>query len=135
TLDPARTVPYGSTGGTEMAAVYDVLIRTDDETGGFVPQLAGALDSGEDGRAVTVTLREDVTFSDGTPLDADAVVASIDRYIGANGSDADLWRASVAQTEAVDARTVRFTLARPWTDFPTLLATGAGMIVAPAADA
>ncbi|HEX2517720.1 MAG TPA: ABC transporter substrate-binding protein [Chloroflexota bacterium] len=35
----------------------------------------------EDGRTWTFTLRQGVKFSDGTPFDADAVVANMRRYI------------------------------------------------------
>ena len=39
-LDPTETQAAGSTGGTEMAAVYDVLVKRDSREGSFVPQLA-----------------------------------------------------------------------------------------------
>lgn len=46
------------------------------------PHLATEWDISEDGKDYTFTLREDVTFHDGTPFNADAVVANID-YITA----------------------------------------------------
>lgn len=133
-LDPARTLATGSTGGTEMAAIYDLLVRIDDETGEVVPQLAEDLAVSDDGRTWTLTLREDVTFSTGAPLDAQAVVASIERYVDNRGPDTQLWQASVDAVTAEGADTVVFALPAPWATFPHMLATGIGMIVAPSVD-
>lgn len=133
-LDPAQTLATGSTGGTEMAAIYDLLVRIDDETGEVVPQLADDLSVSDDGRTWTLTLREDVTFSNGDPLDARAVVASIERYVDNRGPDTQLWQASVDSVTAEGADTVVFALSDPWATFPHMLATGIGMIVAPSSD-
>ncbi|WP_024794461.1 ABC transporter substrate-binding protein [Tomitella biformata] len=129
-LDPAKTVPSGSTGGTEMAAVYDLLMRYDDMAGEFVPQLAEALEASEDGKTWTLTLREGARFSNGEPVDAEAVVWSIERYVANRGSDSQLWSSSVESMTANNPRTVVFVLGKPWLTFPNMLATGPGMIVA-----
>ena len=42
-LDPADRQDGGATGGTEMAAIYDLLMRFDTEAGQYVPQLAQSL--------------------------------------------------------------------------------------------
>lgn len=135
TLDPAKTVPSGSTGGTEMAAVYDLLMRYDNETGAVLPQLAKSLQGSDDGKTWTMTLRDGVTFSNGAPLDAAAVVWSIERFVKNKGSDSQLWATSVARTTATSANTVVFELNAPWATFPMMLAAGPGMIVAKQADA
>ena len=135
TLDPADGQDGGATGGSEMAAIYDVLMRYDVGDKQYVPQLARELTSADDDTVWTMELRPGAVFSDGTPVDADAVVASIDRYVQKFGTHAQVWTASVDTTEAVDEHTVRFTLHRPWNEFPNLLTTGPGMIVAPSADA
>jgi peptide/nickel transport system substrate-binding protein len=44
-LDPAVTIVAGSTGGLEMAAIYDVLMRWDSETNTVEPQLAESLEA------------------------------------------------------------------------------------------
>ena len=49
------------------------------EDGTYEPWLAKAYDISSDGLTVTLTLREGVTFSDGTPFDAQAVVANFDK--------------------------------------------------------
>ncbi|MDR7303839.1 ABC transporter substrate-binding protein [Haloactinomyces albus] len=132
-LDPAKTIPTGSSGGTALAAVYDVLMRYDPESGTYEPWLAESLESNADDTTWTLTLREGVRFSDGTPLDAKAVVGSIQRYMQKNGFGTKLLDASLERMRTPDPRTVLFELTRPWAKFPNVLGAGAGMIVAPAA--
>lgn len=133
-LDPAETIVSGSTGGVEMAAVYDVLMRWNDETDEVEPQLAASLESSEDDRTWTLELREDVTFSDGTPLDAEAVRWSIERYVDKDADEAVLWENNVAQVRTPNETTVVFELNTEWPGFEHLLTTGPGMIVAPSAE-
>ena len=59
----------------------DVLLRYDPETAAYEPHVAESLEANDDSTVWTMTLREGVEFSDGTPLDAGAVVASIERYL------------------------------------------------------
>src|SRR5690606_18427128 len=42
-LDPVQTIANGSSGGTEMAAVFDLLMRYDPVADEYVPQLAEGL--------------------------------------------------------------------------------------------
>lgn len=132
-LDPARAIVAGSTGGIELAAIYDVLMRQDVDSSEVVPQLAKGLEANDDSTEWVLTLREGVEFSDGEPLDADAVVASIERYLAAGGGDSALWKENVKSTEVTGPLEVTFTLRRTWPGFDTLLTGGAGMIVAPSA--
>ncbi|MDJ0362585.1 ABC transporter substrate-binding protein [Rhodococcus sp. H29-C3] len=134
TLDPARTMATGSTGGTEMAAIYDVLVRFDGQGGEFEPQLAEDLTASEDGKTWTLTLRDGVTFSNGESLDAEAVRWSIDRYVANRGPDSQLWKNAVSSISAPDDSTVIFELSSPWATFPNMLAMGPGMIVAAQSD-
>ncbi|QCQ93217.1 ABC transporter substrate-binding protein [Rhodococcus sp. SGAir0479] len=128
-LDPARTQATGSTGGTEMAAIYDTLVRHDFDSRTFVPQLAESLDSSDDLDTYTVTLRPGTRFSDGSVLDARAVKWSIERFVAAKADASQTWTNIVDAIDTPDDRTVVFGLKRPWGDFPVLLSTGAGMIV------
>ncbi|NMM83551.1 ABC transporter substrate-binding protein [Rhodococcus sp. SRB_17] len=130
-LDPTVTPPTGSTGGTEMAAVYDVLMRYDADSEKFEPQMAKSLEESVDHLTWTLTLRDGVRFSDGTPFDADAVVASINRYNQKRGMFAPLFNEVVQNITAKDPATVEFTLNKPWHNFPAILSYGQGMIVAP----
>ncbi|GAA3666344.1 ABC transporter substrate-binding protein [Microbacterium marinilacus] len=58
---------------------YESLIYTD-ETGEETPWLAESWEVGDDGTSVTFELRDDVTFQDGTPFDAEAAAASINYH-------------------------------------------------------
>jgi peptide/nickel transport system substrate-binding protein len=59
--------------------IVDSLTDQDPDTGEIVPWLAESWEPNADASAWTFTLREGVTFSDGTPLDAEAVKANLDR--------------------------------------------------------
>ncbi|WP_182359604.1 ABC transporter substrate-binding protein [Tomitella gaofuii] len=132
-LDPGKQgASRGGTGGDAAAAVYGVLMKYDPDSGEFAPQLAESLTSDDD-VTWTLKLRDGVKFSDGTPLDAQAVVASFDRYTEQNGADAGLWKQTVESATVTDPLTVTITLQAPWHRFPSMLALGYGMIVAPSA--
>ncbi|CAM3120840.1 ABC transporter substrate-binding protein [Prescottella defluvii] len=135
TLDPTRSPVAGSTGGTELAAIYDTLMRYDFEKGEYIPQLAEALSTSDGGSTWTIMLRDGATFSDGSPVDSAAVKWSLDRYVAAKRDIAQVWVNSVAEIRTPDAETVVFKLERQWTDFPVMLSMGPGMIVAPSSEA
>jgi peptide/nickel transport system substrate-binding protein len=71
-----------------LRQVVDSLTDQDPATGELRPWLATAWESNADASAYTFTLREGVTFSDGTPLDAAAVQANFDAVqdLGARGT-------------------------------------------------
>lgn len=132
-LDPAVSLGAGTAGGTELDAIFDVLMRYDQETQTFEPQLAESLETEDDGQTWTLTLPEGVQFTDGTAFDSAAVVASLERYVDKRGRRASLVQEMVASMDAPDARTVVFSLTKPWVDFPWLLADTPGNIVSPTA--
>lgn len=132
-MDPTRTAPNGGSGGSAMLAVYDSLMRYDETDLTFKPQLAESLSSNDDSTEWTLKLREGVEFTDGTPLDADAVVASIARFVTKNGIGTMQWKLMGTEVEKVDDLTVKFTTEHPWARLDNMLATGPGMILAPAA--
>jgi peptide/nickel transport system substrate-binding protein len=71
-----------------LRQVVDSLTDQDPATGELRPWLATSWESNADASAYTFTLRDGVTFSDGTPLDAAAVKANFDAVqdIGARGT-------------------------------------------------
>ncbi|WP_110206833.1 ABC transporter substrate-binding protein [Nocardioides daejeonensis] len=133
-LDPAVTIAAATTGGVEMAAIYDTLMRYDPEKTDFVPKLAESLESNAEGTEWTLKLREGITFSDGTALDAEAVKWSQERYATNKGPEAALWAGNVQEVQVVDPQTIVYKLGNPWFLFPSILSTGPGMIVAKSAD-
>ncbi|MFD0109618.1 ABC transporter substrate-binding protein [Streptomyces sp. NPDC127164] len=132
-LSPAATYATGASGGSALAAVYDVLMRYDTAAKKYEPWLAESLRSTDDAKTWTLKLRDGVEFSDGTPLDADAVVGSIEWYQENKGADTALLAPNLATMEATDDSTVVFSLRNSWATFPAMLAQAPGMIVAPAA--
>ena len=131
-LDPTKTIPNGAAGGNALAAVYDVLMRYNQESEAFEPWLAESLET-EDNRTWTLTLREGVTFSDGTPLDAAAVMGSLGYYMKNAGYNTLLLATNIKDMKPQGKNAVVFTLNQPWITFPNMLASGPGMIMAPAA--
>jgi peptide/nickel transport system substrate-binding protein len=131
-LDPTVVNGSGVAGGIELAAIYDTLLRFNPETLEYEPQLAESFEGNEDGSEWTLHLREGVTFSDGTPLDAEAVVFSMQRHIERESRFAGMV-ARVAEFETPDPLTVVFRLTEPWQTFPFVLAYLPGMPVSPTA--
>lgn len=91
--------------------VYETLLRYIPETDTFVPVLATDYTQDDD-LTWTFQLREDVTFHDGTPFNAEAVKFSIDRTMEMHKGAAYIWN-PVKEVVAVDDYTVRFDLKRP----------------------
>ncbi len=58
--------------------VFDTLLRLTPD-GALVPGLATEWSANDEGTSFAFTLRDDVIFHDGTPLDAEAVIAQFDR--------------------------------------------------------
>jgi peptide/nickel transport system substrate-binding protein len=132
-LNPTESYANGAAAGNPLAAVYDVLTRYDFESSAWVPHLAESIESNDDETVWTLKLREGVTFSDGTPLDADAVIGSIGYYMQNYGFQSLTLLSNQTKMKKLDDLTVEFTVAAPWATFPAMLAGGPGMILAPAA--
>ncbi|HEU4839914.1 MAG TPA: ABC transporter substrate-binding protein, partial [Ilumatobacteraceae bacterium] len=145
-VDPDATLRYGaanlvtrfdahkSSNGYDqnwLAPVYDRLIWQTPEVE-LEPGLATEWAFTDD-LHFEMTLREGVTFSDGTPFDADAVAANIDRAKNVEGSGLAAYLASVDTVEVIDPTHVRFVLNRPDATLPMQLATRPGMMISPAA--
>lgn len=133
-LDPTVSSGSGVTGMIELMTIYDILIRYDKATGEYVPHLAESLESNDDFTVWTLKLRPNVTFSNGDPLDADAVIASMDRWANLDAAvgqrnQSTAFVSFISNMEATDDLTVVFTLDEPWGTFPYTLADEPGMIV------
>lgn len=75
-VDPHQIYTYE--GWAVTSAISDSLTALDPETNEVVPWLATEWSVNDDSTAYTFTLRDDVTFSDGTPFDASVVKANLD---------------------------------------------------------
>ena len=75
-------------------------------------------------------IRDDVTFSDGTPMTMDDVIYSIRRHLDADlGSYMNWFFANVTSVEATGEWEMTIKLAEPQATWQYVLATSAGMIV------
>lgn len=129
-FDPFLTTGTASTGGNQLAAVFDTLMRYDQESGTYEPHVAESLEPNASFDEWTLTLRDGVAFGNGDPLDADAVISSIERYQSEdNTSSYRNLALFIEEMEALDESTIQFRLNRQWAGFPFLLANGGGMIV------
>ncbi|WP_433432604.1 ABC transporter substrate-binding protein [Nonomuraea sp. CA-141351] len=130
-LDPARS---GGESALYVGAAYDPLIyRAPDGT--YQPRLATSWRYTDKGNtAFELTLRQGVTFSDGTPLTAAAVKANIDYFRQAAGQAA-AFLAPITQVEVAGDRTVRLGLSAPHPQLPALFSQDffAGNLISPAA--
>jgi peptide/nickel transport system substrate-binding protein len=77
----------------------------------------------DDGLTYTFTLREDVKFADGTPVNAQTYVDSWDRLNTLEGQVSGLIQLYVDSVEALDEYTVAYHLKAPFGFFPALSAT------------
>ena len=131
-FDPTR-----QNGNVAAQAIYDVLLRIRPD-GTVQPWLARSMDTADGGLTWRLGLRPGVTFSDGTPLDADAVIINVQRHVDAAASPGHAYADRIASMRAVDPLTVEFTLKEPLGDFAVYFAQSfnagsLGMIVSPAA--
>jgi ABC-type transport system substrate-binding protein len=118
-------------------AVYDSLLKLD-ENGEPQPYMAESMQTTDGGLTWRMGLRDSVLFSDGTPLDAQAVITNVQRHIDKASSPGHLYAQRIASMRAVDPRTVEFTLTEPFGSFPSVFALNftagnLGTIVSPAA--
>ena len=129
-LDPDQSRTF--VGRIVYTSLCDKLVDISPELE-IVPQLATEWSFSEDGTELTMQLREGATFHDGTPFDAEAVVANIDRSQNLEESRRKSELTSVESVEAVDPLTVRFTLTQPDATLLAQLADRSGMMISPTA--
>lgn len=128
-LDPAQSGAYVER--IVFAAMCDKLIDVAPDLS-LRAELATAWAWSEDRRALTLTLRPDGRFHDGTPIDAAAVAANLERYRSARESRRRAELAAVSAVEAPDPRTVVIRLSEPFAPLLAVLADRAGMMLSPA---
>jgi peptide/nickel transport system substrate-binding protein len=129
-FDPHRAT--SSYDNTFLFLTYDRLIHVDNDLNP-VPGLATAWRFSPDGLALDLTLREGVTFHDGTPFDAEAVRANIIRAKTIEGSSVRNELAAVASVDVTGPNAVRLNLSTPNAALLGILSDRAGAMVSPAA--
>lgn len=112
-----------------LEAVYDTLLHRKPD-GTLEPGLATAWTFSPDRLTLTLDLRKDAKFADGTAVDAKAVVASFERFAKANGPRAAAMAVVSKYTATTDSQ-VTLTLSQPDPGLLTELTLTAGMVVNP----
>jgi peptide/nickel transport system substrate-binding protein len=136
-IDPSRII--GQWNNHPWYALYDGLVRLQPESGDLVePALAESWETSEDGLTKTFHLRKGVTFHDGTPFNADAVVFTFMRIIDPNHpfhyGDMAPGVANfdhIEKVEKVDDYTVKTTLKWPFPYHEQMISTYDGLIMCP----
>ena len=134
TLDPREPQNNSSFAQGTLMAIYDSLIRLD-PSGEPTPALALSWDYNPDLTEFTLTLRPNVTFHDGSPFDAKAVVLNFERStaLGSRAGNATFETMSqIAAIEILGDHKLRLKLKAPSGQLPYLLGGQAGMMIAPA---
>ena len=131
---PSSFDPYSSASGldqTYLAPIYDRLIyRAPD--GSYEPMLATEWETNDEKTALTLTLREGLSFTDGAPFDAQAVKTNLDRYLS-EGSKIKQELPQVTGVEVIDPLTVRINVDGKIGALTSTLAARPGMMVSPQA--
>ncbi|MBB4932886.1 peptide/nickel transport system substrate-binding protein [Lipingzhangella halophila] len=133
-LDPAHLFNLTPSGdANRMAAIYGLLFWVDSATGEVHPQLGKSLTSNEAGDEWLMTLREDVEFTDGTPLNAEAVKFNYDRIKDPDTASplADMLDGATVSTDG--EYRVKLSLDEPNLAFDTIIATSLAFIASPTA--
>ncbi|MFP4484667.1 MAG: ABC transporter substrate-binding protein [Spirochaetota bacterium] len=123
-----------------LVNLYDGLVRFKDGSLDVEPALATSWDVSDDGTVYTFELREDVTFHDGTPFNAEAVKFNFDRMLNEDHPYYDtgpfplsFYFSSIQETRVVDEYTVELVLDAPFAPLISNLAYPTGLLVSPAA--
>ena len=129
-LDP--TMARSFVGRIVFASLCDKLLDIDDKLN-IVPQLATSYAWSPDNKALTLKLRQGVTFHDGEKFDAAAVKFNIERHKNLAGSNRRGELAPVTSVDVLDDLTARLNLSAPFSPLLAVLADRAGMMVSPKA--
>lgn len=134
-LEPPNLDPTGAAAqaidSVMYSNVFEGLTRFMSD-GAVVPGLAKSWDISADGLSYTFNLQTDVTFHDGTKMDAEDVKFSLDRARAEDSTNAQKGLfANIAAVDVIDAETVKVTLSQPTGNFLFNMAWGDAVIVAP----
>ena len=127
-LDPAKSTSP-STYYMYYDPMFDTLVRSNPD-GTLVPGIATDWTLSDDAKTFTMTIADGRTFHDGTPIDAAAVKANLDRAI--NDPKSTVTALDNVQSITTEGNTVTITVEGEGARLPALLSDVAGMMVAPA---
>lgn len=123
-----------------LVNIYDGLLRYEEGTLNIAPSLATDWDISEDGLTYTFNLRDDVSFHDGSPFNAEAVKFNFERMLNEDHPYHDtgpfplaFFFNQIADIDATEEHKVTFTLSEPYAPFLSNLAYPTGSMVSPEA--
>ncbi len=116
TLDPAKITDEADY--LAVINLYDALL-TVLPGGSLAPELAESWEVSDDAREVVFKIRDDATFSDGSPVEAGDVIYSVERLLRINQGPANLFSDILGpgSVTAIDDKTVRFQLSKTFSPF------------------
>lgn len=132
TLDPVSN--WSFVGRHVLQSLCDKIVDID-ETGKIVPMLAQSWEWSPDSTVLTLKLRKDAVFHDGTKIDAAAIKYNLERALTSGISRRKAEIGAIKTVEAVDDATVTITLKEPSVPLLAALSDRAGMIISPTAGA
>ncbi|WP_208378857.1 ABC transporter substrate-binding protein [Cumulibacter soli] len=117
-----------------MRQIVDSLTDQDPESGDIVPWLAQSWEINDDATEFTFHLVSDATFSDGEPVDAEAVKANFDAIgdLGARGTLAQGYLTGYTGATVVDPQTVTISFDEPNAQFLQATSTHSLGLLSPA---
>ena len=130
TYDPIYSVQF--TERHVLYLVFNTLVKYAPDFS-IKPELAKSWETSPDGKRITFTLQQGVTFQDGTPFNADAVKWNIDRRMdpAVNSPQRELLTPEIASVEVLDPQRVAFNLTKPSPAIFSLLGERPGFMVSP----
>ena len=138
-LDPAQLSDYNSS--RAAMPMFEGLVRFKSGSTEIEPALAESWEVSDDSLTYTFTMREGVTFHDGTPVDAAAAKFSFERQIDPNHpyhdtgefAYADFTLGMIKSIEVLDPMTLQVTLENSFAPFLSNLAMHSASLVSPTA--
>lgn len=134
TSEPAQIDPQGAaSSGLSLVIPYlfDTLVVRD-VNNKLLPALGDSWIVSDDGRTITMTLHADVVFQDGTPMNAEAVRATFQRFKD-SGQKSPIYPGiqSIDKIDVVDSLTVRFSFREPAANFWSTISMPYAGIISP----
>jgi len=126
--DPDPVTIYDQGGIVLVTQFLEFLIDLNNDNS-LKPKLAESWTPNDTLDVWTFKLRQGVTFNDGSPFEAEDVVATVERLLdpeGGSGGAKSQWGGVLdpGGTKAIDASTVEFNLLKPYADFPFTVSGG-----------
>ena len=124
------TTSAATSGHIVLRQLYDPLI-IEGADGEPIPFLLESFSANEDYDEWTFTLRPDITFHDGLPVNSAALIRHLEELGNATLSRLAIEEAQIQSFEAIDDLTVKVTLGRTFVDFPLAFTSAGGFLGSP----